>query len=364
MTASLLARLLPIARALAFVLLALVLCGLVFELAGYPAPLMFRSIAEGAVLNPHAWEHSLRWALPLFITASGVVLSFRCGYFNVGAQGQFYMGAIAATFVADGMHGGPAVLALPLAFAAGIGAGALWALWPGLLRVRSGTDEVITTLMGNFIAGLVLVWVSSGPLKDPSGTGQVMASRPVDAAFRLSTSAGLSPAIVGFALLVGIGMWVLVNRTAFGVLSSLAGRNPIMVVWQGARLSRLGLAGFVIGGGLAGLAGTIEVLGPNGRLVSGFLPTHGFTAILIALVAGLSIAGTAVASLFFGGLAAAGLYLPVLVGLPAAAIDIINAAIALFITARIGPGMAWRLRLARRRSPAADDRAAAGKRAA
>ena len=98
----------------------------------------------------------------------------------------------------------------------------------------------------------------------------------------------------------------------------------------------------------AGLAGAIEVLGPNGRLVSGFLPTHGFTAILIALVAGLSVGGVAVASLFFGGLAAASLYLPVIAGLPAAAIDVINAAIALFITARAWPQagrIRWLLRL-------------------
>ena len=147
------------------------------------------------------------------------------------------------------------------------------------------------------------------------------------------------------AILVGVLMWILVNRTAFGVLSSLAGRNPIMVVWQGARLSRLGIAGFVLGGALAGLAGTIEVLGPNGRLVSGFLPAHGFTAILIALVASLSITGTGIVALFFGGLAAASLYLPVLAGLPAAAIDIINAAIALFITARTVPGLARLARL-------------------
>ena len=80
-------------------------------------------------------------------------------------------------------------------------------------------------------------------------------------------------------------------------------------------MSHLGLAGFVLCGALAGLAGAIEVLGPNGRLVSGFLPTHGFTAILIALVAGLSISGAAIVSLFFGGLASASLYLPVLAGL-------------------------------------------------
>lgn len=324
-------------RALVFVLIALVLCGIIFEFAGYSAPLMFQSIAEGAFLSVRAWENSLRWGLPLFLTALGVVISFRCGFFNIGAQGQFYMGAIAATFVVDGLNGQPAIIVIPLTFLAGIVGGGLWALWPGLLRVKSGTDEVITTLMGNFIAGLCLVYVTSGPLKDPSGTGQAASSRPVGELYRIGAGNSLSPTIIVICVLVGIAMWVLVNRTAFGVLSSLAGRNPIMVVWQGARLSRLGLAGFVIGGSLAGLAGTIEVLGPIGRLTSGMLPTHGFTAILIALVANLSITATAIVAMFFGGLAAAGLYLPVLVGLPAAAIDIINAAIALFITARAWP---------------------------
>jgi simple sugar transport system permease protein len=332
-------RLLAIGRALAFVVLALALCGLIFEFLGYSAVEMFKSIVDGAFLNRNAWQNSLRWALPLFITATGVVISFRCGYFNVGAQGQFYMGAIGATFVVDGLNGYPAVIVLPLTFLAGVVCGGLWALWPGLLRLKSGTDEVITTLMGNFIAGLVLIYVTSGPLKDPSGTGQAASSRPVGALYRISTSSGLSPTIIGIAIIVGIAMWILVNRTSYGVLSTLAGRNPVMVVWQGARLSRLGLAGFVLAGCLAGLAGTIEVLGPNGRLASGYMPTHGFTAILIALVAGLSVAGTAIVALFFGGLAAAGLYLPVLVGLPAAAIDIINAAIALFITARTWPGL-------------------------
>ena len=335
------ARLLAVARAIAFVILALALCGVIFEFAGYSAPEMFQSIADGAFLNPGAWQGSLRWALPLFITATGVIISFRSGYFNVGAQGQFYIGAIGATFIVDFMNGYPAAIVIPLCFIAGIAGGAIWALWPGLLRVRSGADEVITTLMGNFIAGLVLIYVTGGILKDPSGTGQVMASRPVAPAYRISSESGLSPTIIGAAIVVGVLMWILVNRSAFGVLAGLAGRNPIMIVWQGARMSRLGLAGFMLGGGLAGLAGAMEVLGPNGRLVSGFLPTLGFTAILIALVAGLSISGAAIVSLFFGGLASASLYLPVLAGLPAAAIDIINAAIALFITARTAPGLGW-----------------------
>lgn len=325
-----------ILRALVFIVLALLVCGVIFEFAGYSALDMFSSIVEGAFLRPGGWQQSLRWALPLFITAAGVGLSFRCGFFNIGAQGQFYLGAICATVAATVLNGAPALVLLPLSFVAGMAGGALWALWPGLLRLNSGTDEVITTLMGNFIAGLLLVYVTTGPLKDPSGSGQQSSSRPLAAVYRISTSAGLSPTIIVVAVLVGVGMWLLVNRTAFGVLASLAGRNPVMVRWQGAKVWRIGLSSFLLSGALAGLSGTMEVFGPNGRLVGGFLPTHGFTAVLIALVANLSVGGEAVAALFFGGLASAALYLPIMAGLPAAAIDIVNAAIALFITARSG----------------------------
>jgi len=327
-------RLLSIVRSLIFVAFALVLCAIVFQFAGYNAPLMLASVADGAFLRPGAIEQSLRWALPLFITAVGVGISFRAGFFNIGAQGQFYVGAIFAAFAAEWLKGGPAALVIPACFLAGMLGGGLWALWPGLLKLRSGTDEVITTLMGNFLASLLLIYVTSGPLKDPSGSGQQASSRPLDAAYRISNSLGLSPTIIITAIVVGVAMWLLVNRTAFGVLASLAGRNGTMVRWQGAKLWQLGLSSFIISGALAGLAGTIELMGPNGRIASGFLPTHGFTAILIALVANLSVVGTAVVALFFGGLASAALYLPVMAGLPAAAIDIINAAIALFITAR------------------------------
>jgi simple sugar transport system permease protein len=337
MTSTLVAAL----RAGLFVVLALAFCGLVFELAGYSAVAMFQSIAEGAFLSQRALMNSLRWTLPIFLMAAGVIVSFRAGFFNIGAQGQFYMGAIGGAFAAEWLAGYPAILVVPLVVIASIASGALWALWPGILRVRFGTDEVITTLMANFIATILLSFVTSGPLKDPSGTGQSSSSRPVDAAYRLSDSAGLSPTIVIVVVVAGIAVWVLVNRTAFGLLSGLVGRNPVMMRWQGANLQAIGLASFAVAGALAGLAASLEFLGPNGRIVSGFLPAHGFTAVLVALVAGLSIGAAAFVSLFFGGLAAAALYLPVMAGLPAAAIAVINAAIALFITARSTALTAW-----------------------
>ncbi len=309
-------------RAFSFVVIALVACA---------------AIAEGALRAPHAIVHTVRWAMPLFITAVGVLVAFRCGYFNIGAQGQFYLGAIAAAFVADALGTGPPLIVIPLVILAGIAGGALWALWPGVLRVRFGTDEVITTLMGNFIGTLALSYVASGPLRDGSGSGQVAAARPVADALRVSTSTGVSFTLLAIVAIVGVLMWFVLDRTAFGVLGSLAGRNPVMVVWQGARSSRIGIAAFLFSGGLAGLAGALELLGPSGRLLSGFAPTLGFSAVLVALVSGLAVPLATLVALFFGGLAAASLYLPVIAGYPAAAIDIINAAITLLITARAWP---------------------------
>jgi ABC-type uncharacterized transport system permease subunit len=330
-------RVVAVARAAAFVIAALLGCAVIVQIAGYSGIAMLGGIADGTFLAPNALAHTVRWCVPLFLTATGVVVAFRFGYFNIGAQGQLYLGAIGAAFIADRCAGLPPVLLVPLAIAAGIAGGALWALWPGWLRVASGTDEVITTLMGNFIAGLVLVYVTTGPLKDPSGTGQLAAGREIEAAYRLSVSSGVSPVLIALAVAGGAVVWWFLDRTAFGVLGTLNGRNPVMVAWQGASAARIGIAAFAISGGMAGLAGALEVLGPDGRLVSGFAPTIGFTAVLIALVGGLSIAGTAVAALFFGGLMASSLYLPVVAGLPAAAIDLINAAIALLVTARSWP---------------------------
>lgn len=318
-----------------FIVIAILLCGLIFESTGYSALLMYRSIIEGAFIGSNALEKSLRWALPLYITAVGVGISFRCGFFNIGAQGQFYIGAIFAAFVANSLAGAPPYIVVPIGMVAGMTGGALWALWPGILRLWSGTDEVITTLMGNFIAALVLVYVTSGPLKDPSGTGQQASTRILPPEYRISDSMGLSPAIIAITISVGVLGWLLLNRTAFGALADLAGRNPTMLRFQGGNIWKLGLASFVISGALAGLAGSIELFGPSGRVVSGFLPAHGFTAILVALVAHYSVLAIAVAAVFFGGLFSATLFLPILAGLPASAIDLFNAVIAVLITARL-----------------------------
>jgi simple sugar transport system permease protein len=222
-----------------------------------------------------------------------------------------------------------------LAVVGAVAAGALWALVPGMLRVRSGTDEVITSLMMNFIGILLLQYVTGGPLKDPSGSGQVTASRTINSAFRLTDTSGVSPALVLITAAVCLLVWLYVNRSTVGLQATLAGRNPMMARWQGINVGRLGLLGFALGGGLAGLAGSLELLGPSGRLVGGFYPGLGFTAILVPLMANLNVLGSIAAALFFGGLSSAILYIPIVTALPHSAFDLLNGVVAMLITVRL-----------------------------
>ena len=322
----------PVARSVALVITSVLIVSLVLALSGFSVVTVANGIVQGAVTAPGAWQNTIRWATPLFLVAIGAAIALRAGFFNIGGLGQFYVGATAALFVALGLPGLPAIVVVPLACLAAMVAGGLFAFIPGWLRVRFGTGEVITTLMFNFIGALWLQLVTAVLLKDPSGSGQQTATRPVEAAYRISTTQGVSPWIFGAVIGAGVLIWLLLERTPFGITGAIAGRNPVMARWQGLRLERVGLMAFVLSGALAGLAGSIEVFGPQGRLASGFSPQLGFTAVLVAIIGGLNVGGIALAALFFGGLQAALLYLPIITPLPPSALDLLRGAIALLIT--------------------------------
>ncbi len=326
------ARLGPVGRSVALVVASILLVSAVLTLSGFSVLTVANGMWQGAVSAPGAWQMSFRWGAPLFLVAIGVAIALRAGFFNIGGLGQFYVGATAALFVGLGLPGLPAIVVLPLACLAAMAAGALFAFIPGWLRVRYGTDEVITTLMSNFIGTLWLQYVTAVLLKDPSGTGQQTATRPVEEAYRIANVQGVSPVTVGILVAAAILVWLLLERTPFGITSAIAGRNPVMARWQGLRLERVGLLAFLLSGALAGLAGAIEVFGPQGRLVSGFSPQLGFTAVLVAIVGGLNVGGIVLAAAFFGGLQAALLYLPIVTPLPPSALDLLRGTIALLIT--------------------------------
>ncbi|GAA0588618.1 ABC transporter permease [Actinomadura livida] len=320
----------------------------IFAVSGYDVGAIVAGTVDGSVGSAAAWTQTIRWAIPLLIIALGVGLAFQAGYFNIGAQGQMYVGAIGSLAVGLAWRDGPALVVVPCAFAVGIALGALWSLVPGLLRTRLGADEVVTSLMMNFIAVLLLEWVCTGPLKSRDGTGQAATTDPLPAGFRLSDGSGVSPTLLVLCALLVAGAVILTGRTRLGLEIRLVGRNPVMAQWMGIRASRVGLVVFALSGAAAGLAGAVEAYGPSGGLRVGFSPQVGFMAVIVALVAAFGPIRTLLAAVFFGALRAATIYLPIVSDLPQAGLDMLNGTVALWITVSAVPVL-----LKRRRARAA-----------
>lgn len=337
-----------IVRPVAVVTSALLMALVLYSLTGYDVGEVISGVVDGSVGSPEAIEQSIRWAVPLLLIGLGVGVAFRAGFFNVGAQGQMYVGSIASLAVGLWGDGRAPLLVVPLSFAAGIVAGALWSLIPGWLRLGFGADEVVTSLMLNFIAILLLEWAASGPLKSGAGTGQSAVTRPLHTDYRISSSTGVSPTILAICLVAAISVWYFSTRTRSGLEVRIVGRNPVMARWQGVSSTRVGAMTFAISGAFAGLAGSVEAFGPAGSLHAAYSPQVGFMAIVVALVGGLSAFGIAVAALFFGALRAATLFLPVVSDIPQSGIELINGLVALLITAATIPPV-WGL-IRRRRS--------------
>lgn len=327
-------RFVKVASTAALVAAAFVITSLILWVSGYSVAEVFSGTVQGAVTAKGAAASTVRWTIPLLLIAWGVTIGFRAGFFNIGGQGQFYVGACASLAVALGWRAGPAWLVIIAGTAAAIAAGAAWSLIPGWLRIRFGADEVLTTLMMSFIGSLVLQYLTSGPMRNPQGTGQTAASERIPDAFRLTGSSGVSLILLAIVVLTGAAVWALLERTRFGLSVELAGRNPVMARWQGINVRRVGLASFGLAGALAGLAGAMELFGPAARLITGFSPTVGFNAVVVALVGLLSVPGVALSALFFGGLQSAILFLPIVTDVPPPALVVLNGMVALLVTVR------------------------------
>lgn len=331
-------------RSVVMIVIAIVASAIIFQLSGYSALEAMSGFMQGAITGPGALTSTLRWSLPLMLIGVGTVLCFRSGYFNVGAQGQLYVGAIAAAALIPVLPG-PAPLRVVVGILAAIAAGVLWSLIAAWLKTSTGADELLTTLMLNFIGALVLQYVTNGPLRDLSGSGQVAAAPPLPLEVRVTGSSGVSVINVVLVVVVLIGCWLLVNRTTFGLSATIVGRNPQVAARQGVNSRFIVWATFGLSGGLAGLAGALEVLGPTGRLIQGFSPDVGFTGVLVALVGGLTVLGGAFAAVFFGALAAAIQYLPIVTDLPRSALEVLQGIVALLITVQLRAS--WKRRAAK-----------------
>ncbi len=310
-------------RALAAVALAFAASVVVLSASGaHPLPALTALVA-GAAGDRFALTDTVLKTCPLLLTGLAVALAFRCGFWNIGAEGQLLVGALAATTVGGAAHAAPFPLPVLAALAGAAAAGALWAAIAALLRIARGVNEIVATIMLNFIAARVLGWAVHGPLMEAAA--RYPQSDPVPATALLPVIAGRVHAGVLLAVALAVVVWFLLFRTVIGFGWRAVGDNPRAARVAGLSPARALLTAVLASGALAGLAGGVEVLGVTGRLFEQFSGGQGYTAIAVALLGRLHPGGVAVAALFFGALAAGSGAMQRVAGVSAVFVAIIQA---------------------------------------
>lgn len=280
----------------------------------------------------------------LSFTGLAVALPFLAGLFNIGAEGQLYAGALGSAAVGIYLAGLPPVILLPATLLAGFLAGALWGAIPGWLKARFGANEVITSLMLSYVAIQVASYMVTGPMKEPPG---YLPQTPLVAAgARLAPLSRLVPVHGGILLAVAAllcSAWLL-WRTPFGYEIRFVGDNRRAAEMLGIAVNRTTVLVFALGGGLAGLAGSVELLGVQGRLLEGFSPGYGFDGIAVALMGVNHPAGVGLAALVFGALRAGGGDLQRLTGTPVALVFVVQGLLVIALAARtVFQGRSWQI---------------------
>jgi simple sugar transport system permease protein len=291
---------------LAAVLLALVSAALLLWAAGADPLRALGDMWAAAFGSGFSLSSTVTKALPRLLTGIAVAIALRAGLWNIGAEGQLYLGAIGATAVALFVPSLPGPMTPLLALGAGLLAGAAWALLPGLLRARRGVSEVITSLMLVYVAIQLASYLATGPWGVPGGT--FPGSQPIPAGARLPVlvDGTVLNAGVLVAVVAAVVAWLITDRSTLGVRLRAVGGNPTAASALGLDVAKLLLLAMCLSGALAGLGGAVEVLGTRGRLIDGFSPGYGFEGIAVALLGRLRPLGIVAAALLFGALDAGG----------------------------------------------------------
>jgi general nucleoside transport system permease protein len=273
-------------------------------------------------------------ATPLIFTGLAVSLAFRAGMFNIGAEGQLFVGGIVAGYVGFAWDL-PVFIHLPLAIIAGFVGGALWGFVPGFLKAKTGAHEVITTIMMNYIAiNLALYFLSTAVFRRPGRTDPI--SKEVLSSARLPHLAGANLRLhagIILALLVTWGVWWLLLRSTVGFKLRAVGSNPDAARTAGIDVSRMYILAMVLAGGLAGLGGANQVLGVQYSLAPGFSANLGFDAITLALLGRANPWGVVAAAFLFGMLRAGAVQMQAATGTPVDMVVIIQSLIIIFVAA-------------------------------
>jgi simple sugar transport system permease protein len=272
---------------------------------------------------------------PLILAGLSVAVGFKAGLFNIGAEGQITVGALAAGLVGFGIQGLPLAVHLPLTILAGFAGGALWGFIPGILKARTGAHEVIVTIMLNFVAFRLLDYALRQPALRPTGRFDPI-SKPVAESAQLPKLLGGTLRIhagIILALLVAWGVWWLLFRTTKGFEFRAVGANPDASRYAGIRVGGTYVIVMAVAGGLAGLAGANQLTGVVRTLTPGFSSGLGFDAIALALLGGAHPGGVVAAAFMFGILRAGSTRMQAATAIPVDIIVVIQALVIMFIAA-------------------------------
>ncbi|MFL5777689.1 MAG: ABC transporter permease [Chloroflexota bacterium] len=291
----------------------------------------YSALFTGAIGSVNGIVSTLVSATPLIFGGLSVALAFKAGLFNIGAQGQFLLGALGSVAAGVAVSGQPPIVAIPIALVVGALCGAAWGFIPGLLKAVSGAHEVVTTIMLNYIAIAIVAALVSGPLD--SGTSPSPITAPVgNAGLPIFLGRDGHIGIILALIAVVLTRWLL-YRTTLGFEIRTVGANPDAARYAGMRPRFLTVLTMSTAGMLAGLAGAVVVLGVTHLMTASFGTTVGFDSIAVALLGRSDPFGVVFAALLFGAMRAGAPLMQIQAGIPPELVDVLQATILLFLVA-------------------------------
>ena len=288
-----------------FSFIAALLVALVLLAIGASPLQTFKTILTGPLSDVFGVTEVLVRSVPLLLVGLGIAISFRSGIINIGAEGQIQMGVIASTAVALALPGLPRIYLLPLVLMAGALAGALWGGIAGWLRARLQVNEILSTVMLNYIAAQIYTYLLRGPMLDPNelemGSGTPQSMRLPDAVILdyLVPGTRLHTGLI-LALVAAILVWILLWKTTLGFRMRAAGAGAKAARYAGIPVEKYLVVAMLFAGGFAGLAGAVEVTGVHHRAIEGISSGYGFAGIVVALFGALHPGGIIFSAAFFG----------------------------------------------------------------
>lgn len=334
------ARAVALARQLGSLAAALAVGAVVIALTGGSPGRAYLALLDGAFGNLNSVAVTLQKTAPLIFTGLSVAFAFRAGLLNIGAEGQLYMGALATVLGGIHLPGLPVGLHMAASLALGLLSGAAYGAAAGYLKARRGVSEIISTIMLNFLAIFFVSYLVQGPIAEPPGYFHQTASIEPSAALPIlvpgtGLSAGIVLAVAG-AVVLRLVLW----RTPLGLLVRAVGHNPVAARFAGMSVGGAMVAAMAMSGGMAGLAGAVEILGEQHRLLDFFSPGYGFDGIAVAFLGRSDPVWVILAALFFAALRTGANQMQRVSGMPVALVQILQALVIVFVLA--GGVARWR----------------------